>query len=259
MSRPWVSVDVRDGLAVLTLENPARRNAIHVQLADDLVEACDRVDADPAVGAVVIRGSDGYFCAGGDRDELAAICADPTSATNLDLTSRIYAAFLRVGSLRPLTIAAIRGGALGAGLNLALAADVRVVADDARIASGFTRLGVHPGGGHFHLLSRLVGPQAAAALGLAGQTIDGQRAYELGLAWVACPDSEVEEQAVALGAHAAGDPELARAAKSSLVTESRPPGISWEAAVGLERAPQMWSFARKGTEGWRVAERPMGA
>lgn len=250
-----VGVDVAEGLAVLTLHNETRRNAITVALADALVAACERVDADASVGAAVVVGGGGYFCSGGDRAELAAICDDPTSSTSVQLTTRIYDAFLRVGALSMPTLAAVRGGALGAGLNLALATDVRVVADDATLASGFLRLGVHPGGGHFGMLTQAVGA-GAAALGLLGQPIDGRRAVELGLAWEAVPDVEVEQRARELARYAAGDPELARACKASYVQESRAPGLAWSAAVQMERAPQLWSFARKGREGWGRPERP---
>ena len=252
-----VTVDVSNGLAKLTLQNPGRRNAIDAPLAAELVKACDAIDADESVGAVVVRGAGGYFCSGGDRDELAAVCKDPTSTAAMNVISTIYAAFLRVGSLQPLTISAVRGGALGAGLNLALATDLRVVADDATIGSGFLGLGVHPGGGHFHLLRSLAGSEAAAALGLAGQTIDGTRAQQLGIAWASCPDDEVEATAVALARTAAADPELARRAKASFVLQPGTGGTSWPAAVAVERAPQLWSFARKGAQAWTARERPL--
>lgn len=256
MSR-LVTVEVSDGLAELTLQNPRRRNAIDASLADELVEACDAIDADLSVGAVVVRGAGGYFCSGGDRDELAAVCQDPTSTTAMNVISRIYAAFLRVGSLQPLTISAVRGGALGAGLNLALATDLRVIADDAMLGSGFVGLGVHPGGGHFHLLRSLAGSEAAAALGLAGQTIDGRRAQQLGIAWASCPDEAVETTAVMLTRVAAADPELARRAKASFVSQPGVGGTSWPVAVAVERAPQLWSFARKGAQAWTERERPL--
>ncbi|MCW2808886.1 MAG: Enoyl-CoA hydratase/isomerase [Marmoricola sp.] len=251
-----VSVSTENGLAHLTLQNPSRRNAIDAPLADELVAACDAIDADESIGAVVVRGSGGYFCSGGDRDELAEVCKEPASNHSMGVISRIYAAFLRVGSLQPLTIAAVRGGALGAGLNLALATDLRVVSHDARIGSGFLGLGVHPGGGHFHLLRSLAGPEAAAALGLAGQAVDGQRAQQLGLAWASVPDHEVEPTAAELARTAAADPDLARRAKASFAT-STAPATTWPAAVAIERTPQIWSFARKGAEAWDARERPL--
>ena len=92
-------------------------------------------------------------------------------------------------------MAAIRGGAVGAGVNLAFATDLRVVARDAKIVSGFLQIGLHPGGGHGVLLGRTGQREAAAAMALFGQGIDGARAAELGLAWAAVDDDEVEAAA----------------------------------------------------------------
>lgn len=238
------------GVALVTLDNPGRRNAIDAALAAGLADACDAIDADATIGAAVLRGAEGYFCSGGDRDELAEISAAPVSDAGMSATQRIYDAFLRVGRLLVPTIAAVRGGAVGAGVNLALAADVRVVADDAVLASGFTRLGVHPGGGHFALLNRFAGPQAAAALGVFGETVDGASAVRLGLAYESVPDDQVEDRALALAQVAGKDPALARATIKSLRTEAGPPAVSWPAAVALEQSVQPWSFARKGGPGW---------
>ncbi|HWD06079.1 MAG TPA: enoyl-CoA hydratase/isomerase family protein [Amycolatopsis sp.] len=247
--------EVRDGVAVLILNAPHKRNAIDAALAGALVEACDRVDADPAIGAAVVQGAGGYFCSGGDRDELAAISAAPASDEGIRATQRIYDAFLRFGRLEVPTVAAVRGGAVGAGMNLALAADVRVVAEDARLASGFTRLGVHPGGGHYTLLTRVVTPEAATVLGVLGEPVSGLRAVELGLAYEARPDAEVESRACELAARGAADPALTRAAIRSLRAETGPPAIGWTAAVPLEQSAQLWSFARKGSARWQAPER----
>jgi enoyl-CoA hydratase len=149
-----------------------------------------------------------------------------------------------VAELRMPTVAAVRGAAVGAGLNLALAADVRIVAEDARLASGFVQIGLHPGGGHFTLLARLVGAEAAAALGVFGEAVDGRRAREIGLAWETVPDAEVEERAVALATAAASDPPLARAAAASLRDATRT-ALPLGAALRAERAAQMWSMRRR--------------
>jgi enoyl-CoA hydratase len=111
---------------------------------------------------------------------------------------------------------------------------------------------VHPGGGHFALLNRFAGPQTATVLGVLGETVDGERAVRLGLAYDSVADGEVEPVALRLVAGAARDPGLARAAIRSLRTETGPPALSWQAAVAVEQSVQPWSFARKGEGGWRV-------
>ena len=159
--------------------------------------------------------------------------------------SAIYRSFARVGELAPPTVAAIRGGAVGAGLNLALATDLRVVGEDAKLLSGFIPIGLHPGGGHTALLGRLGSREAAAALTLFGERLTGAQAVERGLAWSAVPDAEVDAAALALAAVPAKDPELARRTAASLRTVTGPPALPWNAALELERASQMWSMRRK--------------
>lgn len=240
-----ITLEVRDGVAVLTMRAPERRNALTVGMAQAMVDACEQIDADPAVGAVIVTGEGAYFCAGGDRATLAKAGKDPSDpAAYKDLTT-IYHAFARVGALEPPTIAAIRGGALGAGLNLALATDLRVVADDAKLLSGFLPIGLHPGGGHSHLISRAVGRETANAMQLFGATVVGQQAVELGLAWKAVPADEVDAAALALAATPAKDPELARRTARSMRQIAGPPSVPWAAALDLERASQMWSMRRK--------------
>jgi enoyl-CoA hydratase len=134
---------------------------------------------------------------------------------------------------------------VGAGLNLALSTDLRIVSTSARLMAGFLRIGLHPGGGYFTLSTRTAGREATAAMGLFSEEIDGARAEALGLAWRAVPDDEVEPLALELAGRAARDAELAREAARSFRTEAGPPGIGWEAALHFERATQMWSQRRR--------------
>jgi enoyl-CoA hydratase len=126
-----------------------------------------------------------------------------------------------------------------------MATDLRVMARDARLISGFGKLRLHPGGGHFALLARQGARETAAAMGLFHQQVDGERAVELGLAWTAVDADAVEETAMELARTAARDPELSRAIVRSFRLETGPPALSWEAALQSERASQMWSFRRR--------------
>lgn len=232
------------GVATITLDAPDRRNALTLDMARELVAACDEVDADPAIGAVVIAGGE-FFCAGGDRDTLAAAGRDPAEPDAWDGIGLVYRSFARVGELQPPTIAAIRGGAVGAGVNLAFATDLRIVGRDAKIISGFLQIGLHPGGGHGVLLGRTGVREGAAAMAMFGERIDGARAAELGMAWAAVDDSEVESTADALAQRPAADPQLARRVARSMRAELGPPALPWAAALDMERASQMWSMRRK--------------
>jgi enoyl-CoA hydratase len=240
-----IGLERREGVAILTLNAAERRNALTRGMAEELIAVCDEVDADPSIGAVVVRGEGGFFCAGGDRATLAAAGADPAAPRTFEGLGAVYRSFARVGELEPPTVAAVRGGAVGAGLNLALATDLRVVARDALLVSGFLPIGLHPGGGHGALLGRTGSRETAAALALFGERIDGARAAELGLAWAAVEDEDVEGTAFDLAARAAADPELARRTARSLRTELGPPAVTWPAGLELERASQMWSMRRK--------------
>src|SRR5699024_9283468 len=131
------------------------------------------------------------------------------------------------------------------GYNLMLATDVRIVAENARILAGFVRIGLHPGGGHFTIANRTGGREAAAAMGLFSEEIDGFRARQIGLAWDAVEDHNVETRATTLAQSAAKDPELTREAVRSFRIETGPPQMSWDAALHFERATQMWSQRRR--------------
>jgi enoyl-CoA hydratase len=169
--------------AIVALADPGRRNAITTELAQQLGAALAEIAEDDTVRAVVLTGEGTAFCAGGDRDALRR--ADEV------VLRGVYDAFLRVRNLPLPTVAAVNGPAVGAGLNLALACDVRIAAESAVFDSRFVHLPIHPGGGHAWMLERLVGPQAAAAITLFGHPVDGPRALELGLAWACVPDERL--------------------------------------------------------------------
>jgi enoyl-CoA hydratase/carnithine racemase len=240
-----ILLEIDGGVAIITLNAPARRNAFVPQMVDELLEACEQVDRNESVGAVVIRANGPSFCSGADRAVLAEAGRDPARPDNFRSLGHTYSAFVRVGELKAPTVAAVRGHAVGAGVNLMLATDLRIVAESARIITGFMKIGLHPGGGHFSLVGRLAGRESAAALSLFGEEIDGRRAAEIGLAWLALPEAEVEQRALEMARLAAADPELARASARSLRIELGPPAISWPAALEAEKAAQMWSLRRK--------------
>lgn len=234
----------QDGVAVLTVDSPEVKNGLTPEMGLELARHCDDIDADMEIGAAVVVGSGGTFCSGADRRRWNPQ-ADQASDEAFKETGAVYGAFRRVGSLNVPTVAAVRGAAVGAGVNLMLATDLRVVADDARILAGFLRIGLHPGGGYFTISGRTAGREGTAAMGLFSEEINGVRAKEIGLAWDSVPDSEVEKRAMELALTAARDPELAREAVRSFRTELGPPAIGWDAALHFERATQMWSQRRR--------------
>jgi enoyl-CoA hydratase len=239
-----VLLEIDEGVAVVTLNAPQRRNALTPAMAGELMAAFDEVDARTEVGAVVVRGVGKSFCAGGDVQTLADAGRDPAAPDAYTGMSAIYDSFYRLGQVKAPTIAAVRGSAVGAGMNMLLATDLRIVARDARLLCGFLKRGMHPGGGHFVILSRLVGREAAAAMALFGEEVDGERAVRLGLAWETVDDAAVEDRARELAARVAADPALARVSAGNFRKETGPPHVSWEVATQFERPAQMWSMRR---------------
>jgi enoyl-CoA hydratase len=230
---PEVLTEIADGVAVVTLDAPDRRNALTLPMVDEIADAVDRVEADESVGALVVTGTPPAFCAGADLSHLGA--------SQEEGLRNIYEGFLRIGRSALPTVAAVNGAAVGAGMNLALVCDVIVAGTRARFDTRFLQLGLHPGGGHTWMLRRRVGPQAAAAMVLFGQVVDGPRAAELGLAWACVPDEDLQASARALAAVAAGAPrELVARAKATLAAMATVD--SHGAAVDRELEPQVWSI-----------------
>ena len=162
-------------------------------MARELVAACERIDAEPSVGAVVVRGEGAYFCAGGDRATLAAARARSGRAR----------VFTGLGDGLPLVPASRRAGAADdrrrprrRGRRRHEPRDRDRPAGRRRGTRGWSRgfipIGLHPGGGHSALLGRTGAREAAAAMALFGERIDGERAAEIGLAWQAVDDADVE-------------------------------------------------------------------
>jgi len=237
-----VRFDVRSNVAWITLDGVDTRNSLDQNSAQALVDVCDAVDDDPSVGAVVITGAGSTFCSGADRSALRNLAsAQPHEA--YEALDSLYSAFRRLGEVTVPSIAAINGAAVGAGLNLALSADVRLAAEDALLVSGFAENGIHPGGGHFHLLERAAGRQVAAALGVFGRRLTGAGAAATGLVWEAVPVADLAEAVQRLAEPVARDPELARSLANSLRLTTTP-SRAWQAAIEVERARQMWSLSR---------------
>jgi enoyl-CoA hydratase len=233
-------VERRDRVAVLTLDDPDRRNALTAGLVGEIVVAVDELEVDDGVGALVVTGAPPAFCSGADVGRLAALSGRSEESGDPSLPS-IYEGFLRVHRCSLPTVAAVNGPAVGAGLNLALACDVRVASPTARFDCRFARIGLHPGGGHTKLLTEAVGPQAAAAMVLAGESPDGERAAEIGLAWKCVDAGALLDEATRLAARAADVPrELARRVKASL--RETPKLTSLDDAVALELERQRWSL-----------------
>ncbi|MFM8778690.1 MAG: enoyl-CoA hydratase-related protein, partial [Acidimicrobiaceae bacterium] len=170
-----VNVERKDGVATLTLNNPAERNTMTAEMVADISTAMDDIEADIKVGALIVTGAAPAFCAGANLGNLAE--ADGASLT------KIYEGFLRIARSPLPTIAAVNGAAVGAGMNLALCCDVRIAAARAKFDTRFLQIGLHPGGGHTWMFRNIAGPQATMAAVVFGEILDGAEAQRVGLAY----------------------------------------------------------------------------
>ena len=227
-----VLVTVTDGVATLTLNNPEERNTLTAPMVEEITAAMDRIEGDPAIGALVVTGAAPAFCAGANLGNLA-------TASGQSLGT-IYEGFLRIARSPLPTIAAVNGAAVGAGMNLALGCDIRIAAKRAKFDTRFLQIGIHPGGGHTWMLRRIAGPQAAFATVMFGEILDGAEAERIGLVWRCVEDDQLMAEAQKIAAHAASIPRplletVKQTIKDMADIDNHPD------AVKRELEPQLWS------------------
>jgi 2-(1,2-epoxy-1,2-dihydrophenyl)acetyl-CoA isomerase len=202
-----VRYDIAEGVATLTLNRAAQRNAIDLQMREEIAQCVESVQRDRAVRALVITGAGGAFCAGGDLRSIGSAQLDGAG-----WRQRMKDAHAWVGALialdRPV-IAAIDGPAFGAGFSLALAADFVVASPRARFCLSFMKLGLVPDFGALYTLPRIVGVQRAKELMLSAREIAADEAQRLGIVGEVVGADLVLARARAIGASFTGASPLA--------------------------------------------------
>ncbi len=183
----------RDGAtAILTLDVPARRNALSMALRAALIEAIERAEADPAIRAVVLTGSGGNFSAGADIGDMNATDF-AAGRDRFRISHRLVQ--LVISGKKPF-IAAVEGWAVGAGLGLALCCDSIVAAEDARFMAGFGKIGLVPDFALLHTLPRRVGEGRARQFFLYGEPVDAPTAERIGLIDAMVPAGSALDRAI---------------------------------------------------------------
>jgi enoyl-CoA hydratase len=228
-----VLLNISDGVATLTLNNPAERNVLSVEMVSDIIATMDAIEANETVRAVIVTGAGSAFCAGAKLDDL-----ENASESSL---GEIYEGFLRIARSPLPTIAAVNGAAVGAGMNLALGCDIRIAARRARFETRFLHIGIHPGGGHTWMMRRLVGPQGAMATVVFGEVLDGTQAERIGLVWRCVEDTDLQSSAFAMAARAASFPRGLLTATKRTIQDMAEVDTQDE-AVQRELGPQVWSL-----------------
>lgn len=229
-----------EGVALLTLDNPGMRNAMSDEMTASWVAAIDELAADRSVRAVVVTGEGSAFCSGGNTSWIAS---EPEASVD-HLRSRMmpfYRAWLSIRRLEVPTIAAVNGHAIGAGLCLALACDIRYAAGGAKLGLPFNKLGMHAGMAGTYLLPDVVGPAHARDLLLTGRVVEADEALRLGLvSRVVEPSGFLDEVLATAADVAATAPIAARLTKIALADGGH---ADFEAALQWEALAQPVTLA----------------
>jgi len=213
-----VVLETRHGNIVhLLLNRPEKLNALSAELSTALNDALDRLSSDESVRVVVLSGAGRAFCSGGD---LAAIGRGRERNEVHEIGPILRSGMQMVLKMRLMpqpVIAAINGPAAGAGMNVALAADIRIASDAATFGQNFSRVGLYPDYGGTYLLPQLVGPSIAAEMFYTGEMIDAQTALRLGIVSRIVPLAQLESEVKTLAEKIAQAPPIAvRAIKKAL-------------------------------------------
>lgn len=212
------------GVATIALSRPPM-NALNTQVQGELRAAAEQVSSDSTVRAVVIYGGEKVFAAGADVKEFA----DQSHAYMLTDAARLSASLDALARIPKPVIAAVTGYALGGGCELALTADFRVSADNARWGQPEILLGIIPGAGGTQRLPRLIGPAKAKDLIYTGRFVAADEALEIGLVDAVVPAADVYTTALAMAAKFAKGPSLALAAAKAAIDQ----GLEVDLASGL--------------------------
>lgn len=209
-----VKLDIDEGVALLTLNNPKQLNALSNQFLNELSKVLDQIEADDKIGAIVIWGGEKLFGAGAKIDEISQM----EKAYEAFIWSRqIQSLFNRIENTSKATIAAIGGIALGGCLEMALACDLRIASMSAKMGVPEINLGVLPGAGGTQRLPRLIGVSRAKEMLLMGDCISAQEAYRLGVVNRLVEDGYLLQEAMGLAKKIAKKAPIARAMIKSSV------------------------------------------
>lgn len=223
----------RDGhVATVTIRKPPH-NSVSVELMRDLANALEGLDQENGIRAVVLVTEGSSFCAGADLSRRAEEVGLDAPKSN-----PLYAEAMRLYSTDLPIVAAIQGPAVGAGLGLALVADFRIAAPEAKFAANFTKLGFHPGFGLTHTLPRLIGRQHAADMFLTGRRVKAEEALAWGLIDQLMPSDKLLPTAAALAAEIAANAPLAVRSTRKTLRSGLAEGV--KAATDREFTEQQW-------------------
>lgn len=232
MTYPNLILEVKNGVAHLTLNRPEAANGINLELAEDLDHAARKCDDDPAVRAILITGAGKFFCAGGDLKSFAAKSETDLPRYLEEVTSHLHRAVSLFARMRSPVVAAVHGSAAGAGFSLVCAVDFVIAAESAKFTMAYTKAGLTPDGSSTFYLPRIVGPRRAIELAILNPILTAKQALDLGIATRMVPDAELMTTATAFAEELATGPTLAYRGVKRLLIDSAVAGL--EEQMGRE-------------------------
>jgi len=243
MSETTLKQDRHGAVLVLTLDGAATRNSISPPVYRQVQAAVIDAAADPSVRALVLTGSNGFFSSGGNIKALQA----SAQKTMAEVTANTDALNVMIKALRDCpkpVVAAVEGGAAGAGASLALACDMMVAARDARFTLAYVKIGLTPDGGATHFLTQSLPRQLVAEMCMLGLPVGAERLHALGVVNALCAPGTALAEAMELAARLAAGPVQALARIKALI-EAAPAN---ELATHLDREAEGINHARFGPE-----------
>ena len=226
MAYEFIKTEVKDGVLILTMHDPPTRNALGPDMAAEMREVLDKFEEDPEQRVVLLTGTEPSFCSGAnvrnfnrnieEREQAAEETPEPAALPWGRMESRYAhrregeagAALvpLRIHDLQKPSIAAVNGHAMGVGMGVALACDIRIAAEKAQFSEAFVRMGLIPGDGSCWQLPRLIGLSNTLLLQYTGDRIDGNEAFRMGIVSKVVPDDEIAEASLELATRLAQGP-----------------------------------------------------
>ena len=226
MANQFIKTESRKGVFILTMHDPPTRNALGSDMAREMTEALDRFEDDPEGRVLLLTGTEPSFCSGAnvrgfnqrieDREERSAQAGEPSPlpwgkmesrfARRRGLEGGAASIPLRLNELQKPSIAAVNGHAMGVGMGVALACDIRIAAEKAQFSEAFVRMGLIPGDGSCWQLPRLIGLSNTLLLQYTGDRVDGNEAYRMGLVSKVVTDDAIMEASMELATRLAQGP-----------------------------------------------------
>ena len=229
---------VAGGVVVLTLNRPDRGNGVVPELARDLLSVLDTLEQDRTVRCVVLTGAGKQFCAGADLPEMQRYLRDELPVRQEPYNARVlFPVTQRITASRLIFVAAINGAATAGGLDFALACDLRIASDRARLGETYINMGLAPGNGGTWFLPRLVGSGMAAELALTGEIVSAARALDIGLVGRVVAHEDLIGEATALARVVAAKPWRALEATKQALR------ASWQHDLASAMTASYWTTA----------------